>query len=62
MPDYQISIFPQYYYHIYNHAVGFDNLFNSDKNYTYFLNKLKQHILPIGELHVYCLMPNHFHF
>jgi hypothetical protein len=31
-------------YHIYNHAVGFENLFLSDDNYYYFLRRY-QHLL-----------------
>ncbi len=49
------------YYHIYNHANGDDNLFREQKNYDYFLVKYKQHISPIAETIVWCLMPNHFH-
>ncbi len=53
---------PECYYHIYNHAVGTDNLFTQEKNYYYFLKKFKEHIFPISETLCYCLMPNHFHF
>lgn len=49
------------YYHIYNHANGDENLFREQKNYEYFLEKYKQHISPIAETIVWCLMPNHFH-
>src|SRR5690554_1822032 len=49
------------YYHIYNHANGNENLFREQKNYEYFLEKYKQHISPIAETIVWCLMPNHFH-
>ncbi|MDK2979548.1 MAG: REP-associated tyrosine transposase [Bacteroidales bacterium] len=51
-----------YYYHIYNHANGSDNLFRSDDNYRFFLKKFKQHVTPIAETYAYCLLPNHFHF
>jgi len=53
---------PNTFYHIYNHANGSENLFKSDNNYTYFLNKFNQHIGPIADTYAYCLMPNHFHF
>ncbi len=61
MSDTQIILKPEGYYHVYNHAVGSDNLFENEKDYNYFLTQLKKHILPVGELLAYCLMPNHFH-
>ncbi len=48
-------------YHIYNHAIGTDNFFDSDSDYIWFLNKFKKHILPVSEVLCYCLLPNHFH-
>ena len=61
MSDPQIILEPEHYYHIYNHAVGNETLFSTDKDYIYFLSQLKKHILPVSELLSYCLMPNHFH-
>lgn len=49
------------YYHIYNRAVGDEKLFKSSDDYYYFLEKLKRYILPIANIHAYCLLPNHFH-
>ena len=48
-------------YHIFNHANGFENVFNERENYRYFLEKYKEYIDPIAETYSYCLMPNHFH-
>jgi putative transposase len=50
------------YYHLYNHANSNENLFKTDNNYIYFLNKYHQYISPIANTYAYCLMPNHFHF
>ncbi len=50
------------YYHIYNHAVGSDNLFKIEANYNFFLKKYAKYISPIVDTFAYCLMPNHFHF
>lgn len=61
MSDTQIILRPEHYYHIFNHAVGNENLFNNDKDYLYFLAMLKKHVLPVSELLAYCLMPNQFH-
>jgi len=50
------------YYHIYNRGNNRGKLFIEDKNYIYFLSLYKKYILPIANLHAYCLLPNHFHF
>jgi len=50
------------YYHIYNHANGFENIFNEERNYHFFLEKYQFYISPIADTLAYCLMPNHFHF
>ena len=49
-------------YHIYNKAVGNENLFNSDNDYFFFLKKFNRYILPLVNVYAYCLLPNHFHF
>lgn len=49
-------------YHIYNHAVGTENLFKKEGNETYFLKKWDQYISPYFTNYAYCLLPNHFHF
>jgi REP element-mobilizing transposase RayT len=48
-------------YHIWTHANGDENLFRTDENYRYFLEKYTYHLLPIVETFAYCLMPNHLH-
>ena len=53
---------PDRFYHIYNHAVGNENLFRKNENYRYFLQKYAEYINPVAETYAYCLMPNHFHF
>ena len=53
---------PDTYYHIFNHAVGTENLFRSDDNFRYFLKKYHAYTTDIWETFAYCLMPNHFHF
>lgn len=54
-------LIPGYYYHIYNHSIGSEQVFREDKNYRFFLKKIKKYILPIADIYSYCLMPNHFH-
>lgn len=48
-------------YHVYNRAISERKLFLHEKDYSYFLAKLKRFILPIAEVYAYCLLPNHFH-
>jgi putative transposase len=48
-------------YHVYNRANGNEKLFVEERNYYFFLDKLSYHILPVINMHAYCLMPNHFH-
>ncbi len=53
---------PGYYYHIYTHANGSENLFRSDENFRYFLQKYGHHVPSAADTLAYCLMPNHVHF
>ena len=62
MQHYTPPLEPGNYYHIYNHAVGTDNLFIKNDNYNFFLKKYSQYISPVVETFAYCLMSNHFHF
>lgn len=52
---------PSTVYHIYNIANGEDNLFRSDENYNFFLDKYFRYIDPIAETFAFVLMPNHFY-
>ncbi|MBN1118164.1 MAG: hypothetical protein JXA77_13225, partial [Bacteroidales bacterium] len=62
MKDYRTHLEPNNYYHIFNHAVGNENLFVEDKNYAFFLDKFEKYIVEFIDVFAYCLMPNHFHF
>jgi REP element-mobilizing transposase RayT len=52
---------PGFYYHIYNHANGSENLFLNEDNYNFFLKKYSSYIRPVADTFAYCLMPNHIH-
>ena len=56
------TFLPEGFYHLFNHAIGNENLFRNDGNYQYFLLKFGQYISPVCKVYAYCLMPNHFHF
>lgn len=49
------------YYHIYNRGNNKENIFIEEKNYGYFLEKMKKYLLPIADVYAYCLLKNHFH-
>lgn len=49
------------FYHIYNRGNNGENIFLEEKNYSYFLDLIKKHLLPVVEIYAYCLLKNHFH-
>ena len=49
------------FYHIYNRGNDKQLIFLQERNYDYFLNKLKTEIRPLCSIIAYCLMPNHYH-
>jgi REP element-mobilizing transposase RayT len=50
------------FYHIYNRGNDKQKIFFQERNYEFFLNKVKQYVVPHSNLLAWCLMPNHFHF
>ncbi len=50
------------FYHIYNHAVSDQNIFNHEFDYSDFLSKHYKYLSCAFDTIAYCLMPNHFHF
>lgn len=59
--DYWHKFLPGHTYHVYNHAVSDQNIFNCVFDFTDFLMKYKKYISPHVDTYAYCLMPNHFH-
>jgi putative transposase len=53
---------PNTIFHIYNQGNNRDRVFFQEKNYTFFLQKMRTYLLPYGHFLCYCLMPNHFHW
>jgi len=49
-------------YHIYNQGNNRQTIFFKQENYLFFIKKMREYILPYGDLLCYCLMPNHFHW
>ena len=48
-------------YHIYNQGNNQQKIFFEPRNYLFFMTKMREYILPYGDVLCYCLMPNHFH-
>jgi putative transposase len=53
---------PGCFFHVYNRGNNKENIFIEEKNYSFFLELVSRHLLPISEIYCYCLMKNHFHF
>lgn len=53
---------PGTYYHLFNRANGWEQLFRSEDNYNYFLRRYIKYMSPVCSTYAYCLLPNHFHF
>ena len=61
MPIRKVHLIPGHYYHIYNKAVADNLLFIEEKNYHFFLSKVKKYLSRTATILAYCLMPNHYH-
>lgn len=49
-------------YHIYNQGNNRHEVFYNRENYGFFLQKMKDYLLPYCDIMAWCLMPNHFHW
>jgi putative transposase len=49
-------------YHIYNQGNNRQRIFFERDNYLFFLRKMREYLLPYGDILAWCLMPNHFHW
>ncbi|HLO57766.1 MAG TPA: hypothetical protein VK179_03435 [Bacteroidales bacterium] len=58
----KVLLEPDKYYHVFNHTIGDEKLFRSDNDYSEFIVRYIQHVIPVAETIAYCLMSNHFHF
>jgi REP element-mobilizing transposase RayT len=53
---------PETIYHIYNRGNNSQKIYFEERNYPFFLKKVKISLLNEVDMLAYCLMPNHFHF
>jgi len=62
MPIRQDPLIPGEHYHIYNRGINSETVFRSNRNYTFFLRKIEEILIPqSAALIAYVLMPTHFH-
>ncbi len=61
MPRRLIPFIPELHYHIYNRGNNRERIFFEPENYLFFLKKIKQYLVPVADVLVYCLMPTHYH-
>ena len=61
MPRRLIPFVPELHYHIYNRGNNREQIFFEPDNYLYFLKKIKEYLVPVMDILVYCLMPTHYH-
>ena len=61
MPRRGMDFVPGDFYHIYNKAVANSQLFVEEKNYSFFISRIKTYLLDCVDVLAYCLMPNHYH-
>jgi REP element-mobilizing transposase RayT len=55
------TLLPDSIYQVFNRGINSESLFKFKPNYTYFLQKTAQFIIPVADLYAYCLMKDHFH-
>ena len=61
MPRRRIPFAPELHYHIYNRGNNRERIFFEPDNYLFFLKKIKEYLVPVADVLVYCLMPTHYH-
>jgi putative transposase len=59
--NYYQPLIPENTYHLFSRTVGSEQLFKSEQNYFFFLDKLEQHTDCVCQYYTYSLLPNHFH-
>ena len=56
-----MQIEKEHIYHIYNQGNNKRKIFFLQRNYLFFIKKIRTYILPYADILAWCLMPNHFH-
>jgi REP element-mobilizing transposase RayT len=62
MPLRKDPLIPGMYYHIFNRGINSETIFRSERNYYFFLRKIREIIIPqAATIIAYVLMPTHYH-
>jgi putative transposase len=49
-------------YHIFNQGNNRQRIFFKEENYLFFIEKMRDYLLPYCDVLAWCLLPNHFHW
>jgi len=62
MPQREEPLVPGKHYHIFNRGINSEIIFRTDRNYHFFLRRMKELLtLEITHIYAYVLMPTHYH-
>src|SRR5918993_2310531 len=59
--NYHQPLIPENTYHLFSRAIGSEQLFKTEENCAFFLQKLEHHTDCVCEFYTYSLLRNHFH-
>lgn len=48
-------------YHVFNRGNNKQPIFYNKANFIFFIQKIRNELIPLVDMFAYCLMPNHFH-
>jgi REP element-mobilizing transposase RayT len=61
MPQNNVDLCTDEYYHLYNRGNNREPIFYDRENYLFFLRRMWKYLLPSIDVVAYCLMPTHYH-
>jgi putative transposase len=62
MPQRKVPLVPGEYFHVFNRGINSEIVFRSDRNYLFFLRRIKELLIPkTASIIAYVLMPTHYH-
>lgn len=62
MPLRKVPLIPGEYFHIFNRGINSETIFRSERNYYFFLRKIREILTPYAaKIITFILMPTHYH-
>ena len=62
MPQRKVPLVPGEYYHVFNRGINSEIVFRSDRNYLFFLRRIRELLIPkTASIIAYVLMPTQYH-